>query len=1119
MKHLLRSSILVIFLLSGWFTPVFCQEIEFKKLVPPDEKTFDFITGIAQDVNGVMWFNTKRGLYSYNGTHLNSFKNNPTSPNSLSSNFLESFHVDSNGIIWIGHLGKGLDRFDTETGIFTHFHHDTNDPASLGNDTVTAILRDHEGKLWIGTHQGLDLFDPKTSKFTHFKPIRNDPTSISNKQVRVIYEDREGTLWIGTGSPYSDNGGQIEDGGLNRMDKKTGTFTRFMHNPNDSQSLISNKISAIFEDRQGDFWIGTAYNGLHKMNRKEGTFERFVFDPAHPEKFNTPAINPLSASYEHITFISQDATGSYWFGTVDAGLYYFNPEFGKIQHFQGTEKSNSSYTDNGAWKAYTSRDGILWIGGTQGTVYRVNPLQKKIGNNRISTAPVTSFYQEPNGIFWIGTVHSLIRKDSTNGTTEKYDKELNSLKLTDNTIFDINRDHEGTLWIGSRNGLAYWDREKLKFIVYSHNPNDETSISNNDVTATLEDSQNNFWVATFYGLNLLDRKKGTFTHFFIYPFDKNLFGPNLIANLYEDKSKRLWVCAWNGSGVNLFDRKTKSFKNYLKGTGIMYILEDSDNVLWAGGDDGFYKYNPDIDNFIRFDDFGSTTLIPNVYNLLEDNQKNLWVGTSSGIVRINPQRNETSLFSESFGIVKDSLSWGSAYKGLDGEIYFGNQTGYHQIDPVELLKNLNPPEIIVSSFRISDQSIKPDKNNPLKESLSTVKEIKLRYTQNVFSFNFAVIDYANPQENRMIYFLENYDKTWLQSNSDGKAYYFNVPSGKYTFHLKASNSYGVWTEREIDIFILQPWYRTWVAYCIYAIMLIAAVFSFDRFQRRRLLQAEREKNRERELAQAKEIEKAYTELKSTQAQLIQSEKMASLGELTAGIAHEIQNPLNFVNNFSEVSNELIDEMNEELDKGDIAEAKAIAADIKQNLEKINHHGKRADAIVKGMLQHSRSSSGVKEPTDINKLADEYLRLAYHGLRAKDKSFNATMKTDFDESIGNINIIPQDIGRVILNLITNAFYVVNEKNKINISGYEPVVSISTKKLADIVEIKVSDNGNGIPQKVLDKIFQPFFTTKPTGQGTGLGLSLSYDIVKAHGGEIKVNTKENEGTEFTIVLPLI
>ena len=265
------------------------------------------------------------------------------------------------------------------------------------------------------------------------------------------------------------------------------------------------------------------------------------------------------------------------------------------------------------------------------------------------------------------------------------------------------------------------------------------------------------------------------------------------------------------------------------------------------------------------------------------------------------------------------------------------------------------------------------------------------------------------------------------------------------------------------------------------------------------------------------LQKSLEELKAAQAQLIQSEKMASLGELTAGIAHEIQNPLNFVNNFSDVSTELVDEMNEEIDKGNLEDAKQIAKDLKQNLEKINHHGKRAGDIVKGMLQHSRTSSGQKELTDINALADEYLRLAYHGLRAKDKTFNAAMKTDFDESIGLVKIIPQDIGRVVLNLITNAFYAVTERKKLQPEGYEPVVAVGTKKETGKVEIRVSDNGTGIPQRVLDKIFQPFFTTKPTGEGTGLGLSLSYDIVKAHGGEIKVVTKEGEGTEFIIQLP--
>ncbi len=274
-------------------------------------------------------------------------------------------------------------------------------------------------------------------------------------------------------------------------------------------------------------------------------------------------------------------------------------------------------------------------------------------------------------------------------------------------------------------------------------------------------------------------------------------------------------------------------------------------------------------------------------------------------------------------------------------------------------------------------------------------------------------------------------------------------------------------------------------------------------------------------AQKLKAVKAYEELKSTQAQLIQSEKMASLGELTAGIAHEIQNPLNFVNNFSEINDELISELVDEVNKGNTEEVKTIANDIKQNLEKINHHGKRADAIVKSMLQHSKSSKGIKEPTDINKLADEYLRLSYHGMHAKDKNFNADFETDFDDTIEKIITVPQDIGRVLLNLFNNAFYATTQKQKAESikqnTDYKPLVSVQTKKLNYRIEIIVSDNGNGIPQNIIDKIFQPFFTTKPTGEGTGLGLSLTYDIItKEHNGTIKAESKEGEGSRFIIEL---
>ncbi|HEY5689096.1 MAG TPA: ATP-binding protein [Yeosuana sp.] len=400
-----------------------------------------------------------------------------------------------------------------------------------------------------------------------------------------------------------------------------------------------------------------------------------------------------------------------------------------------------------------------------------------------------------------------------------------------------------------------------------------------------------------------------------------------------------------------------------------------------------------------------------------------------------------------------------------------------------------------------------DIRNTQKKLITDYFSLNLKDTwvgQKMFSF------YTSSEKQTSIVMAGKNRKEWIRyceaKSAPFRGYYGDeIPARTYHLYKFSQGAIGAASAGEIST-------ESWGL-----LKRAASVFSLAYSRFKDLTQARIDLQKLKEEKQR--AQEALSELQTTQKQLIQSEKMASLGELTAGIAHEIQNPLNFVNNFSEVSKELLDEMKEELHNGNLEDAMEIMQDIIQNLEKINHHGKRADGIVKGMLQHSRSSSVNKEPTDINALADEYLRLAYHGLRAKDKSFNATMVTDFDENVGKINAIPQDIGRVILNLITNAFYVVDEKKKSEIENYEPTVTIRTKKGIKNIEIQVADNGNGIPEKILHKIFEPFFTTKPTGKGTGLGLSMSYDIInKGHGGELKVLTKEGKGTEFIVVLPI-
>ncbi|HTB30861.1 MAG TPA: HAMP domain-containing sensor histidine kinase, partial [Bacteroidia bacterium] len=400
------------------------------------------------------------------------------------------------------------------------------------------------------------------------------------------------------------------------------------------------------------------------------------------------------------------------------------------------------------------------------------------------------------------------------------------------------------------------------------------------------------------------------------------------------------------------------------------------------------------------------------------------------------------------------------------------------------------------------------------------------------TIDFTAIETGKPKQVMYQYKLEGYDKDWSPSGNGTTAVFGNIPEGSYIFKLKALSPAGVWSSTSYNFTVLPPWYRTWWAFLIYILSFVLTILYIIRRRSVILLKQNRRlehkvRLRTNEVIQQKEaielqrddLEQAISKLKVMQAQLIHTEKMASLGELTAGIAHEIQNPLNFVNNFSEVNKEMIVEMKEELKSGNNKGALTIANDIELNEDKINHHGKRADAIVKGMLQHSQSGSGSKEPTNINSLADEYMRLSYHGVRAKDKDFKAELVSHFDRDLPKIDVVPQDIGRVLLNLFNNAFYAVHQKQKNTGNDYKPEVIVTTTTENGQVVIKVKDNGAGIPDAIKAKIMQPFFTTKPTGEGTGLGLSLTYDmVVKGHGGTIDMNSKEGEGSEFIITLPL-
>jgi ligand-binding sensor domain-containing protein/signal transduction histidine kinase len=1084
--------------LSGVPEVIIAKEMGNKDQNPENFSFFGLLQGLKnrniicsfEDDSGNIWFGTSGGGASkYDGKSFTHF----TRKEGLSNNIISAIREDKSGNIWFGTNGGGVTKYNGRT--FTHF----TDKEGLSNNFVYSILEDKSGNIWFGTGSGVSIYDGKS--FTHYK----GKEGFSNSSVSAIAEDKSGNIWFGTGGD-----------GVIRYDGKS--FAHFTV----KEGLSDQRVRCILEDRVGNIWIGTGGNGVTKYDGKYFT--------CYSENEGLISNN--------ISSILEDKSGNIWFGSGSGVTKYDGKSY---SHFTLKE----GLSNNQVHSMLEDRSGNLWFTTFSGvSKYSGRIFTHFTEKEGLSNSYVRSILQDRNGNLWFGTF---------GGGVTKYDGKVFShytmnQGLNNNQINAIAEDKSGNLWFGtSMGGITKYDGKSFTFFTQK-----EGLISDN-VLRIISDTSGNLWVGTSVGVSKFDGK--SFTNF----TSKEGLSNNQVHSILEDTSGNLWF-GTNGGGVTKFDGKNFTHfteKEGLSSNDVYSIVEDQSENLWFGTmGGGLTKYDG-----VNFTHLTEKEGLSNNYvgSILEDRKGNLWFGTRFGLNKLTKEK--SAIFSDKVksnnvqkgdiyfknynyddGFLGIACNNNSIWESKDGTIWIGTNERLTAFHPEGEIEDNIAPNIQLTSLELFNENIdwahleyKQDssfllgngvrvgnfKFEGISKWYNLPEHLSLAYNNNYLTFYFIGITMVQSKNVKYQYTLEGMDKNWSAVSSSNNAPYGNLSQGTYTFRVKAMNSEGYWSpENNYTFQIRPPWWKTIRAYGFYLILFAIMIYAAFRLLHNRLIQKEKERNRILELEHSKEIENAYTKLKVTQKQLLQSEKMASLGELTAGIAHEIQNPLNFVNNFSSINAELIDELQEDLLAGDMDDAMLISNDIKENEQKIIHHGNRADAIVKGMLQHSRSNSGIKEPADINAMADEYLRLSYHGLRAKDKTFNATIKTDLDPSVGIIRLVPQEIGRVILNLINNAFYAVTEKKKLNIVGYEPIVSISTNKSGEKVEIRISDNGTGIQRNLLDKIFQPFFTTKPAGHGTGLGLSLSYDIItKGHGGEIKVETHEGEGSVFIIQLPCL
>ncbi len=1131
---------------------------------------------ITQDKYGYLWIATEAGISRYDGYSFKTFNHLRDDSTSLSSDNTSKMLTDQNGTIWIA-ASNALNWFDSDRNRFIRYEHDPQDSTSLPSGIISSLYQTRNGTLWVGMNTGeLASMDLPTRRFTQHpldrtRYMRNAPGTYA---VTGFSEDSDGRLYVG-----------IAGGGIHVIDSQTGSILdHWLNDPSDPESIPNNNISSLFVDRDDVLWVGYRARLVTELNSppigsESGLLRRFLKTGETRVYTYQGARQP--AWWVLLSDIQQTRDGVVWI-TNSAGnansLSRYLPESDSFQITSYESGNPNSLPWSYATSMYEDEDGILWVGTSRGLA--------KSDRSRLQLDAFTAIPGDPfnflnlhygiqevsDNVFWFNNDGlDAFEWNRNTGAIRSLPYE-GSILMVDTRGTNTGRqaglfDGKRTIWFNSTNNVfSSIDVVTLKTTpLFPLSPNFQTST----LLALEWMPDSTMWISSAEGVKEYDPVTMKATQLDV----------NATLHLIEiGPTGTVWALDINGLldststlRGNLLGRMdlnanqfrpvtiTPQYRDFFAQGNVFRFIEARDGTLWFGRNDGLLRYVPSTETFTLFDKSKGLAYY-NVYTIIEDTAGFLWMTTEHGISRFDPKSERFRHFEKEDGLRPFRMNRGSAYLRKNGEILFGGVGGVNIFHPASIRDLTTAPRIHITDVNVAG---KPSPKND---------EIAIDWDNNEIGIEYVSINFRSSARTTYSYKLEGYHKDWVDAGTRRLIQFTNLPPGPYTLLVKATNADGLVSEvpASLSIRILPPWWRTWWAYGFYGIVFAGMVFGVDRTQRRRLIRKEREEVREKELAQAKEIEKAYndlgkahqnlevahTNLKSAQDQLVQQEKLASLGQLTAGIAHEIKNPLNFVNNFSNVSLEMIDELKQDVDsyllsgfsenqqttpdnrklKSRIDES---IDDIKINLHKIHEHGSRADGIVKSMLQHSRGGTGKMEPTDLNALVSEFVNLSYHGMRAGKDPIEAEVTLDLDSSIGEVPLVYEDFSRVILNICTNAFdalrgavigyqlsVIGNPSSVINDQGYMigdlgndgaylPHLKVRTKRDGDRVAIEIEDNGPGIPDDIKDKILQPFFTTKKGTQGTGLGLSITHDIVKAHGGELGIVSKPGS-TVFSIRL---
>ncbi|MDW7694175.1 two-component regulator propeller domain-containing protein [Flammeovirgaceae bacterium SG7u.111] len=1117
-KYILYTIGLFFIALHSVFPQTLQNQLRFKQLSRSEGLSSTIVNDFCQDYQGFIWIATEDGLNKYDGLSFKSYRFNGRDTTSLSNSSIKALLEDSSQRLWIATRG-GLSLYDRKSDCFKNIR-------GLENLAIKEMVEVEPGKLWLATeYRGLVLFDTKSEKIdpSQFSPLVIKPAMSIEKGV-------DGDIWLG----------MLNDG-LYKIDANTKEAVEVF------SGVLVNDIAV--DKIHNKVWAASQDSGLYSYDNSTGELARF-----HAENSSIP---------DHLFSVELDNEGILWVGTDGDGLCLFDGD-SVVGHYIKNNVDQSSLSSQVIRDIFIDQKNDVWVGTYLGGVCfqnRQNNLFSVFKHDiddphSLSHNTVLSFEKDEKGRLWVGTDGGGLNVLDGNGF--KHFNKDNS-RLRDDVILSLYMSSAGELWIGGyQYGLYVYRNGEFENIDYSEG--DSISLSSNSVWEIGEDSKGNIWAGTNRGgLNRLNLETGVITHFKHNAADSTSLSNNSIRAIFEDSKNRLWIGTFQG--LNLFDPLTNTFtcfrhkdiRSNPRTDMVMSIAEDADGELWLGTyGGGLSRFNPEKNEFVDYnEDQGLGNDI--VFGVIIAQDGSIWLTTSKGISRFFPLSETFVNYGESNGLQENGFMVGSYFQDKEGKIYAGGNAGFNVFDPSAVQVSDFSPPIVFTDFLIYNKPVEiGDQCSPLEKHISITDSITLTHLQTVFSLSFAALDYGNPKQIQYAYMLEGFDDEWNYVENRNFAIYTNLDPGEYTFKVKATNSEGVWNKNvaSLTVTIAPPWWRTWWARVGAVVLVIGSIVSFYMF-RIRVLKGQKtileqkvqertyeifEKNKEIS-AQYKELQSSEEELsvqneelvsmldqlKKAQSQLVQSEKMASLGLLTAGIAHEINNPVNFIKSgitgLKMVINQVLEltKLFEGIDKDNVQEKykeierakKSMKFDaMMKNAGKITHHietgANRTAEIVKGLRSFSRSDNAKIAPYNISEGIDNNLLLLNHLLKGKVEVFK-----NIDE-VPNIECSPSQVNQVLMNLLVNAAQAIEEKGSIDISVkmYEE----------EHVAITVEDTGPGICDQDLKRIFDPFFTTKEVGKGTGMGLSIVMGIIEDHHGWVDVKSELGKGTTFTVVLPI-